>query len=239
MAEFKRSRLARKSDEEITKKTIFLGLMTVVVFLAIMLFGLPLLVKFSIFLGEAKIRGNKDDKEKVLPPRPPRMVLPFEATNTAKININGFAEANVWVELLKNDVSIGKTQVGDTGEFRFGEIELNEGENEFSSIATTDDGGSSEVSKIVKITFDDKAPEFEMLNPKEAELTVDSADFDVIGKSEKGVSVSINGRMAMVDDEGGFKLKIQLNAGKNNVEVVVKDLAGNEQKKKITLTYDF
>ncbi len=45
--------------------------------------------------------------------------------------------------------------------------------------------------------------------------------------------------MAVIDSEGKFKLKLQLNSGKNEVEITVKDNAGNEAKKKIILTYDF
>ena len=44
MAEFKRSRLNRKTNDQITKKTIFLGLLTIVLGLLVLLFGLPLLV---------------------------------------------------------------------------------------------------------------------------------------------------------------------------------------------------
>ena len=58
MAEFKRSRLNRKTNDQITKKTIFLGLLTIVLGLLVLLFGLPLLVKFSIFLGEGKNKKN-------------------------------------------------------------------------------------------------------------------------------------------------------------------------------------
>jgi hypothetical protein len=239
MAEFKRSRLERNQDDDITKKTIILGLLTVGVFVVIMVFGLPLLVKFSIFLGEAKQKNTKDATEKVLPPLPPRIILPFEATNSSKININGLAEASVEVELLKNDVSLGKVAANEVGEFSFENVELDNGENDFSAIATAEKGGSSEVSKTTVVIFDDKAPEFEMLNPVESELTVDSPDFDVVGKTEEGAIVTINGRMAMIDSEGKFKLKMQLNEGKNEFEVIVKDAAGNEAKKKISVTFDF
>ena len=77
-----------------------------------------------------------------------------------------------------------------------------------------------------------------MNNPSEDSLIVDSADFDIIGKSEKGVSVLVNNRVAMVDNEGVFKIKMQLNAGKNEIEKIVKDTALNETRKKISITYD-
>jgi hypothetical protein len=238
MAEFQRSRLEKKAEDEITRKTIFLGLLTVIVFGLLIIFGLPLLIKFSIILGDIKNQKAIETKEKSLPPMAPRIILPFEATNSSQIIINGLAEKNVTVELLKNDVSIGKEKVNDVGEFTFGNVLLDQGESIFTAIAINDKGGSGEPSKELKVIFDNVPPTLTMLNPSEESLKVDSADFDVIGQSEKGVGVLINGRVAMVDDTGKFKLKLQLNTGKNNVEIIVRDVAGNETKKNISITYD-
>ena len=237
MAEFKRSRLERKKEEQVTKKTIFLGFLTVAVFALIIIFGLPFLINFSIFLGNAKSK-KEVTSENVLPPLAPRLVVPFEATNSSKIKINGFAETGSIVELLKNDESVGKADVNETGDFSFENVELSDGENNFSAVAIKDKSGSSEVSKGILVIYDNKAPELTMTNPSVDSLTVDSADFDITGKSEKGVSVLVNNRVAMVDDQGNFKIKIQLNAGKNDIEIIVKDSALNETRKKIAITYD-
>lgn len=238
MAEFHRSRLEKKNDEEITRKTVLLGLLTIAVFVMLLIFGLPILIKFSIILGDLKRGKDNDQKDRVLPPTAPRIVVPYEATNSAVVSIGGIAERKVMVELLKNDVSVGKVEVNDAGDFVFPEVSLDQGESVFTAVAISEKGGSGEVSKEAKIVFDDKAPELSMLNPVEDAIKVDSADFDVIGQSEKGVNVMVNGRMAMVDDTGKFKLKLQLNTGKNEVEIVIKDLAGNEIRKKITITFD-
>ena len=237
MAEFKRSRLERKKDEQITKKTVFLGFLTVLAFVLIIVFGLPFLINFSIFLGNTK--SKKDvTTENVLPPLAPRLVVPFEATNSSKIKIDGFAESGSVVELLKNEESVGKAEVTQSGDFTFENVELSEGENNFSAIAIKDNNGSSEASKDISVIYDNKQPELKMNNPSEESLTVDSADFDIIGTSEKGVSVLVNNRLATVDSDGNFKIKMQLNAGKNEIEIVVKDAALNVTRKKISITYD-
>jgi hypothetical protein len=238
MPQFRRTRLEKKAEDEITKKTVFLGLMTIVLFTLIVIFGLPFLIRFSIILGDIKNRRSVEVKEKVLPPLAPRMILPFEATNSSRIVVKGLAEKNVMVELLKNDVSVGKVAANDAGEFEFGDILLDQGESSFTAIAISDSGGSSEPSKEFKVTFDDLPPELTMINPSEENLKVSSSDFDIVGKSDKGVSVTINGRLAMVDDTGKFKLKFQLNSGKNDIEIIIADMAGNETRKKIVITYD-
>lgn len=241
MSEFfkskKRSRLDRKEDEEITKKTVVLGGVTVLIFAIVLVFGLPLLIKLSVLLGNSK-KLSKNDQEKVLPPLPPRLVVSFEATNSAKFSISGVAEPKVEVELLKNDVSIGKKTVDDKGGFVFDNIILDNGGNTFTALASTQKEGNSELSKTVTVIYDDQPPSLNMINPSEDKVTVDSPDFDIVGKSERGVSVTVNGRLALVDDEGMFKLKVQLNAGKNSLEIILRNPAGNEVKKNIEITYD-
>lgn len=238
MAEFKRSRLVRNAEEQITKKTVVLGFLTVISFVLIIIFGLPFLVKFSIFLGETKSSKENNVKEVTLPPLAPRLVLLFEATNSGTISIKGLAEANVTVELLKNEVSIGKTQVTSDGDFSFDGVELNKGDNSFNVIAMTEDGGSSEVSKTASVTYDDQPPELTLINPNADSVTVDKVEYEVSGNTEKGASVLINGHVAMVDNNGKFKLIIQLSSGKNDVEIIASDLAGNQTKKTVVITYD-
>lgn len=238
MAEFKRSRREKKVDEELSKKTIWLGLATVVVLGLLLTFGLPLLIKFSIVMGDLKNRSTASITEKVLPPVAPRIELPYEATNSSQISVTGFAEKGVTVELLKNDVAVAKTVADDSGQFNFDGVQLDQGESIFTAIAISDKGGNGEPSKEAKILFDNMPPSLTMTNPSEDSLTVSSADFDVTGQSEPGVSVTVNGRVAMVDDSGKFKIKLQLNTGKNDIQIVVKDAAGNETDKSISITYD-
>ncbi len=237
MTEFKRSRLERQADEQITKKTVFLGLLTVILVIVLLVFGLPLLIKFSVLLGESKSKKLAEVEENILPPLAPRLVLPYEATNSAMIKITGFAESKVTVELFKNQISIGKTEVTENGDFIFDKIVLDDGKNDFTAVASTEKSGSGDDSKVISIIYDEIPPELSLSNPSEESLSVDYADFDIIGNTEPGCSVSINNRIATVDNEGNFKLKWQLNTGKNDLEVTSTDLAGNSTKKKISITY--
>lgn len=236
MPEFKRSRLERKKEEQTTKKTVWLGVLTISIFILIIAFGLPLLIRFSILLGNSK--SNKDTTgDNVLAPLAPRLIVPFEATNSSKIKVEGFAESESIVELLKNQESVGKVNVTQNGDFSFENIDLNEGENSFSAVAIKDKSGSSQASDPIIVVFDNKKPELTMSNPKEETVTADLADFDIIGKSESGASVLVNNRVAVVDDEGNFKIKIQLNSGKNDIEIIVRDIALNETRKTVSITY--
>jgi hypothetical protein len=236
MAEFKRSRLTRKSQDQITKKTVFLGFLTILSLVLILVFGLPLLINFSVFLSKGK-KDSGQTEEKILAPLAPRLVIPYEATNSAKITINGFAEPKVMVELFKNGSSMGKNEVTEDGDFVFDNISLDEGDNGFDAVASTNEAGSGDGSKTMTVFYDKTPPSLELTNPSEESLSVDSADFDIIGKTDSGASVSVNNRIALVDDDGNFKLKWQLNMGKNDLEITSTDLAGNQTKKKVSITY--
>ena len=237
MAEFKRSRLTRKTNDQITKKTVFLGLITILSGALMLIYGLPLLIRFSIFLGEGKNKKNTVIEEKILPPLAPRIMRDFEATNSAQVKIKGFAEAKVKVELYKNDISIGVTDVSENGDFVFDKISLDQGDNYFSAVASTEKSGSGDGSETINIVYDTLAPALTVSNPSENSLSVDSPDFDIVGTTDKGSSVLINGRIVKVDDKGEFKEKWQLNMGKNDLQIIARDVAGNETKKTISITY--
>lgn len=238
MAEFIRSRLKTKEDQEITRKTIFLGVITLLIFISLLVFGLPLLIKLSIILGEARVQKAKSTTEKVIPPPQPRLVLPFEATNSAQINITGLSEKGISVELMKNDVSLSKASANESGEFEFDNVSLDNGDNQFTAVAISQDGVSSDPSKPIDIVLDTEAPVITMINPSEDKVSVNTADFVVAGKTDKGVSVLVNGHVAMTDDQGKFSLDLQLNVGKNTVNIIATDLAGNQTTKSIEIDYD-
>jgi len=221
------------------RKTFLLGFVVVVLLVLVVLFGFSFLVRFTAFLGERKEVNSGVVKDNQLPPLPPRIFVPFEATNSAAINVSGTAESGTLIELEKDDILLDTINVDDDGEFIFENVLLNLGNNLFSAVAVAADGKRSEISKEVMVVFDNEPPGLEMSNPVEDSLTVDYEDFDVVGKVDNDVSVTVNGRIGLIDSEGNFKVKIQLQPGKNNVEIKVRDLAGNETSKIIEITYDF
>ena len=220
-------------------KTFLLGFIVVVLLVLVVLFGFSFLVRFTAFLGERKEVNGGVVNDNQLPPLPPRIFVPFEATNSAAINVSGTAESGTSIELEKDDILLDTINVDDDGEFVFENVLLNLGDNFFSAVAVSADGRRSEVSKEVSVVFDNEPPKLEMSNPVEESLTVDYEDFDVVGKVDNDVSVTVNGKIGLIDSEGNFKVKIQLQPGKNNIEIKVRDLAGNETSRVIEITYDF
>lgn len=97
MKQFFRSNRKETKEDRADMKTVFLGLITIVLLVGLVIFGLPLLIKFSIFLGDIRKKTSESDTEIKIAPLPPRLVVPFEATNSALIKIKGVAEEGVVV----------------------------------------------------------------------------------------------------------------------------------------------
>ncbi len=238
MANFKtRTRLSRKQKEKITQKTVFLGILTIALVIVLAVWGLPFLVRLALFLGDVKKTDGPVAVEDGIPPLPPRLFLPFEATNSSLIEISGVSEKGLEVELIQNDSSVAKIVADEDGEFEFRSIDLIEGENSFMAFSSSEQGQTSQPSDERIVLFDNVAPELDVIIPSEEISKVEEADYEVLGQTETGVSVTVKGRVAIVNGDGSFKVRVPLVEGENEVEVVVTDMAGNVTKKmyKITL----
>jgi len=178
-----------------------------------------------------------EESVKVIPPSAPRMIIPYEATNSALIKVSGYAENETEVELLLNGVSYEKEEVDEDGSFVFEEINLVEGDNYIQALTISKDNISSEMSPTFSVSYDKIAPYLNITNPSEDSVEVESLDYEIRGETESGASVTVNNSIAVVDDMGQFKLKIQLISGQNEVEIISRDLAGNETKKKVKIKY--
>lgn len=73
------------------------------------------------------------------------------------------------------------------------------------------------------------APSLSILSPQDnKKINTDSVT--VIGKSDKGAEVFINGQKVFVDPEGNFTEQVILSEGLNNIEILAKNKLGREHK---------
>ncbi len=237
MPVFKKTK-EKTEDSNLTKQTLLFGGGTFLIFLVIFVFGLPLLIRFSVYLADRK-KDAKTSKSFVLPPQPPRVIMPFEATPSATIDLRGYAEKNTSVELTMPDGNKIRKNVNEEGEFIFEKLSLQSGPNMFSAIALFSEDLKSEPMKSITVIQDQTPPDLTLTNPSEDKITVDVPDFDIVGKTEQRCIVNINSYTASVNDNGDFKLKMLLQPGKNEYTVTSRDPAGNETRKKVVITYDF
>lgn len=238
MVKFRRSRLRRKEERRNLRRAIIFGSLTVILALALVFLGIPALIRMAIFLGNLRSSSLPVETQDALPPAPPRLRPLPEATNSAQITLQGFAEPGSTVEIFIGEMSTKKIVAENDGTFTASGIKLALGRNEITATATDEAGNLSQQSDKIIIAYDETPPELAIDEPsKGADLFGEKNKVIVKGRTEEGAEVRINERIVIVDSEGNFEYPLRLSEGNNLIRVVAVDKAGNKTKKEIKVIY--
>lgn len=180
-------------------------------------------------------------RDRIAPPPPTLSSIP-QATNSAKLNIKGFAEAGSTVALFLNGSEKDSQLVGAEGQFVFGEIGLESGENEIYATAKDTTGNESRQSTVYKVIIDSKPPKLEVTEPEDSAIITqkegDQAFVIVKGSVEENTIVTVNGHQAIVREEGNFEYRLLLSdEGETTIKIEARDLAGNKTTVEKTVIY--
>ena len=147
-------------------------------------------------------------------------------TNQKVIKIEGRVTDNIGVaKVLINNSEIDIDQYGNFEE----SVTLKEGENDIPIEAMDVSGNKKSIE--LKITLDTVPPELTVYAEKETiEKTV-----EISGETEKNATVTINGQIEKVNEDGKFSSTIPLEIGKNTIIVSATDAAGNKTTKEIVV----
>ena len=230
------SRLIRHEEREQRKRLIFAlgGMLGLVIFLFV--FGLKILVGFSLFVD--RMRGSAPQQtqtqELILPPM---LDLLPEATNSATITITGKSDTGLKIALYIDDEEAITLPVKDDGTFTFTK-RLAEGEHTVSAKAKNDKEGVSDLSNILKVTITRKKPELTISSPTDgARIVGDNNTIVVKGKTAPDNSVTVNDRLAVVSSDGSFSYTHKLSEGDTTLRIVAKDPAGNDTSEERRVSY--
>jgi len=231
----RRSRLS-KTLEKKTRKTLVLSIIGIVIVLFLLFrYGLDILVNFSLFISGQKssssIIPNKIDF--IAPP----ILNPLSpATNSANIVISGKALKDQTIYLYINNRGVDQTEVDKNGDFVFEET-LKEEDN-LIRVKAEYNGKKSEYSDEFNVVFKNSPPSLEISSPKDGDsFKKDQNTIVVSGKTDQGVSVTVNGFWAVIDDNNNFSYKLSLQGGDNQIKIVATDLAGNKTEKELKVNY--
>jgi len=180
-------------------------------------------------------------RDRIAPPPPTLTGIP-EATNSAQLNIKGFAEAGATVKIFLNGEEKDSQLTGSDGQFVFENVGLEQGENEIYAQAKDPAGNESQPSTIYKISIDQKPPKLEVTAPADNTIITEEKDKETIvlvtGKVEEGATVTVNDYQAIVREEGNFEYRLLLTTeGENIIKIVAKDRAGNKTTIEKTVIY--
>lgn len=227
--------LSRRDEKRRVKKTISLGIASLVLLGFLFLYGVPILGKFADFLDVVfgkKAADNSALQAGALPP--PQLDLLPEATNSADLKITGFAQ-NGEVEIFLNGDKTALVKVED-GKFSYDQIKLKNGSNDVRARLLAD-GKQSDFSDTSKVTLDTQEPSLEITSPSPDQNFSGVNRILVSGKTEKDVQVYANGFLANVETGGKFEVFVPLKEGDNDIEVKAVDSAGNSTTQKVKVKY--
>ncbi|MCX6816553.1 MAG: hypothetical protein NTZ93_01670 [Candidatus Beckwithbacteria bacterium] len=233
-----KTRWQQKREKDSLKQAVKYLVLVLVLLFILVRFGVPGLIKMAGFLGSFNKNNQTVEQQDKLPLLPPTMDFLPEATNSSEINISGTAQAGNTVKLFLKGISLKETIVTDDGNFTFINIHLADGANEIYTESNDNQGGVSEPSVTQSVTLDTTAPSLEISNPQDDQRFFDKdSPIKVSGKAEARADLTINNRFIFVKDDGSFETTLNLNSGDNQIDFVVKDNAGNETKKSLTVNY--
>ena len=213
---------------------LFLG-RVVVVILVILRWGLPLLVKLAVWLGDIRSGTEQVEQTDTVPPIAPRFLPVPVATFSAQIKVGGFAEAGSKVTVYVNSQERGEVVTDSNGEFIIESVDLNAGKNGIWAVAADQAGNKSQEGEVTYVEMDNVQPELTVESPTDQATTVE-ANIEVKGKiSEPDAEVTINGRFVSVTSNGSFTTKVAVNPGENKITIRAKDRAGNETSRELTV----
>lgn len=182
---------------------------------------------------------NTDNPSKESAIAPPVLNIPFEATNTAEIDIKGFGTPNSKVKLYVDDDPKQTVDVGEDGSFNFTNISLALGTNNIYAKTVDEKGTESLPSKTLKIIYDNEKPTLNISEPEDGKkIQGGDKKVKISGNTEPGVKVYINDSQVVVDKDGNFSTDQQINEGDNSITIKAIDAASNttEEQRKVNYT---
>ncbi len=100
-----------------------------------------------------------------------------------------------------------------------------------------DNQGNKEIPKTFNFKVDSVPPEIVLISPKDQSF-VNSTKVTVIGTTEKGASVKVNGIDAEVDPLGNFAAEVSISGDEYLIRIESTDLAGNYREQSIKIFVD-
>ncbi len=174
-----------------------------------------------------------------IPPVTPYLNPIPEATKDDLISISGQSEEGVKVMLFINGSKSQETIADGDGHFDFTGIATSELAQNLYIIAIDESGNESKPSTSYEFVKDITPPEFEITNPKANEVFRSTGrTYTVVGKTEPGITITINEQFALVQPSGDFSANIRLDEGNNKLKIKATDKAGNEKEEELTMKYE-
>lgn len=230
------SRLIKKQEKEMRKQTIFFIFLAIALLVFFIFIIVPNLIRlFFNFFGDEQTNIVEDD---LPPPAPILFEAPPEATFSAQILLEGYADSDAKVVFVLNGEQIEEKEVNDAGEFSQ-KVQLEEGLNQLSIYAINKLGTESLQTRTYDVIFDNEPPMITITEP-EPDSVIElkrNRTTRVSGETEPLAKIYLNDRLIVVDEAGQFSTTHYLDEGENVLHFVAVDRAGNQSELEIKVEF--
>ncbi len=209
-------------------------LLSIIFVIVLMKWGIPFFIE--VVAGDGAPRQSLD--KDVIPPQAPSLSALPEATNSASILVEGYTEAGAALDILVNDRISLTDKAKEDGSFSA--IAILDADSNRVQVRATDEAGNVSISEVEIVELDRKPIEILIASPKDGTefFGKNNQVIDIKGESNKKDSqVIINSSFVILEKDGSFVHRIQLQNGTNEIKAVASDKAGNSTEKVITLIY--
>lgn len=230
-----------RSNRRYARKSKRSFLVTLIIIIALIFITLnwiiPGLISSLGFLNKFK----SSEVQKTIPDdaslAPPVLNIPYEATNSAQIEIKGYATLNSKVRIFIDDDLKSEVEVESDGSFIAQNVNLNLGTNTIYGKTISLNSKESLPSKRIKLLFDDEKPTLELSEPEDGKVVTGDKRIKFVGTTNQDTQVFINNFQVVVNSEGIFETTLSLNDGDNNFTIIARDRAANTTELTRKITY--
>lgn len=197
----------------------------VVIFYYVLIFSLGQLYNFWGLFKAPEISAKVDS---IAPIRPNVYDIP-QATNQSFIDITGVTEPGAKVLLFSNGNETDTAISDNDGKFIFPNVRVNNNPQNLYVKAEDRFGNISVASKSYTIVKDTEPPKLELRTFTNEVSSWQSRNDHITleGLTTPDTTVTVNGQRAIVNLNGEFNIQYKFNQGRNVLEIIAIDRAGN------------
>lgn len=233
------SRLNREEKKRAIKTSLIFVIALGSFALLFGLLGINLLARLSLLVSHLRAPKSTPINQDSIPPTAPQLSAAWNATSSAIISLNGFAEPESQVFLYVNGTKSDEITVPNTGEISFPKVVLIDGLNTLYAVAYDSTGNESARSTTLTVIVDDTEPNLEITKPVNGSVFYSPVErlISIQGKTDPEVTLNLNDRIILVNADGAFSTQFELQEGSNLLRFRATDQAANQASQDITVSY--
>lgn len=233
------SRLSAVEEKKNIKRARNYIILSIIAVIILIVFGLPLLVKFAGFVGDLAKSDKPVEINDITPPAPPHFDEIPDFVNKETLDVNGTSESGATVKIRANNNDY-EVVANNEGRFNF-LFNLKTGENSIDAVAVDLAGNTSTQTQTYKIIFDNNEPEIEIESPKNGGTFYGSSQkqLTIKGSVNEVAEITINDRFVALKDDNTFVFNTSLNEGSNEFKIKAVDESGNEVETSFSVNFSF